>query len=295
MAKRSRARRRRSTMRFYVINIKLRSNTRSGESAYIELFQQIYRSRIYVKVHGDNALIMRTQYREPLPEDATLIVGKITRFTYIDNSDWLNMDNGELESFELDKNLFPNTKETQYFFFPREHRLVLEFNQSIGVGGVVDFLKEALLRVIDSSSEMIEVNEEQTSDIFDTIVSADKIKKLIIKISYTNQDLTRDFEQFLDEDMRRSNTGSLTLEAKPDHNGTINTKDSEVLSGAIKLAQQNGSVQATIIPAGERKSKRIDTTKHPYVDSVEENHEGRVFIPLWEKIKDLYRRMANDE
>ena len=64
----------------------------------------------------------------------------------------------------------------------------------------------------------------------------------------------------MDNQLRNGDVGRLKMDISPNHNKNINT-DGTVISGSLKVAQSNGSAQATIIEDGKRIV--VDTKQHP--------------------------------
>ncbi len=127
------------------------------------------------------------------------------------------------------------------------------------------FLTGAVKNVINNDEDY-EVITEQSEDVFERIINAEVIKKLLIDISYSNADTGDEAYEWMDSQIKESQAKHLKMEATPDHTGSIKT-DSVLMSGALKVAQSNGYAQATIIENG--KSQKIDTKEHPLMISLQ--------------------------
>ena len=245
-----------------IANIKLLSNRRGGNEAYVDIISKIHDQKISIPVYGDTHLILRTQFHDVVKIENNNIeiqYGSISSYTVIDGNDWLNLNNMEVENIDLPKNVFPSLKESQYIFIPTAHRLAIVKGDGISIKRVEKFLKEAIKQVI-VEDEDFEVCVEQADDAFDRITMAEAVKKLFIDISYSNADTGDDAYAFMDQQIRVSEMKRLKMEATPNHNGDIRT-DSLLVSGALKVAQSNGSAKATIIENGQR--TKINTKEHP--------------------------------
>nr|WP_314500067.1 DUF4747 family protein [uncultured Prevotella sp.] len=245
-----------------IANIKLLSNRRGGNEAYVDIISKIHDQKISIPVYGDTHLILRTQFHDVVKIENNNIeiqYGSISSYTVIDGNDWLNLNNMEVENIDLPKNVFPSLKESQYIFIPTAHRLAIVKGDGISIKRVEKFLKEAIEQVI-VEDEDFEVCVEQADDAFDRITMAEAVKKLFIDISYSNADTGDDAYAFMDQQIRASEMKRLKMEATPNHNGDIRT-DSLLVSGALKVAQSNGSAKATIIENGQR--TKINTKEHP--------------------------------
>lgn len=248
-----------------IVNIKLMSNNRQGDEAYKNIVSQIKNPKIHIPIYGENQhMILRTQFSTLArvgEENIEVIYGKISKYVIIDSDDWINLSSMEVENVDLPTNLFPNLKETNYFFIPRAHRFAFVKDQGISANNVHKFLSNAVAQVIEND-EQSEVIIEQSEDIFDRIINAESVKKLLISISYSNADTGDEAYEFMDSQIRESEMKRLKLEATPNQNGDIKT-GSLLIKGALKVAQSNGYVQATII---ENNTKiKIDTKTHPRI------------------------------
>lgn len=47
-----------------IANIKLRSNNRSGNRAYVDIISKIHKQKISIPVYGEIHLILRTQFKD---------------------------------------------------------------------------------------------------------------------------------------------------------------------------------------------------------------------------------------
>lgn len=283
---------RKHKLRYYTINIKLRSNKRSGRDAYVEIMEELHKRRIIKKTGGDHAMIFRTMHRNYIGNDF-MLTGLLTRFVSVEGDDWVNIQNFEIEKPEIPKNYFPNPKEVMYYFVPSAHRFALKVDQSFSLNVVADFLKQALLEIIERD-EQIEVIVEQTSDVFEKILNAKSVRKLTITISYTNADITQGAEKWLDDLLTESQIGDLTLEVKSDQNDNILVNENVIIEGALALAQNNGTVVANIVDSEDDKRKTIKTSLHPKPDEVEETLQDNLLPGLYNKIMEKYRRNAED-
>lgn len=248
-----------------IINIKLMSNNRQGDEAYKEIVSQIKSQKIHIPVYGENQhMILRTQFSTLVrvgEQNIEVLYGKISKYVIIDGDDWINLSNMEVENVDLPANLFPNLKETSYFFIPCAHRFAFVKDQGISANYVHKFLSNAVNMVIETD-EQSEVIIEQSEDIFERIINAESIKKLLINISYSNADTGDEAYEFMDSQIRESEMRRLKLEATPNQNGDIKTS-SLLIKGALKVAQSNGYAQATIVENNTR--IKIDTKTHPRI------------------------------
>lgn len=250
------------TFKVQIVNIKLLSNTRSGDAAYEDIIRKIHENKVSIPVLGDTHMILRTFFQDTVEVNGisrSILFGKISKYTVIDGNDWFNLNNLEIENIELPTNVFPNLKESDYIFIPEAHRLAIINKNSISIRHVEKFMSGAIKKVINSD-EGFEVCIEQSDDAFERITTAEQILKLHIDISYSNADTGDDAYEFIDSQLRNSEVGRLKMDISPNQNNNINTSGT-LINGSLKVAQSNGSAQATIIEDGKRVV--IDTKEHP--------------------------------
>lgn len=276
-----------------IANIKLRSNNRSGNRAYVDVISKIHKQKISIPVYGEIHLILRTQFKDVVRVndiDMEIQYGDISSYTVIDGGDWINLNNMEVENMNLPRNIFPNLRESKYFFIPEAHRLAVVSKNGISIKRVEKFLNEAIKQVIEVDEDF-EVCIEQADDAFTRITTAEAVKKLFIDISYSNADTGSDAYAFMDEQIRSSEMKRLKMEATPNHNGDIKT-DSLLVSGALKVAQSNGYAQATIIENGKR--IKIDTKEHPRTLFIK-CEETLLKLQVVKQVINLFRPKSNED
>ena len=248
---------------FFVINIKLLSSARSGADAYIELFRDLMSSRAVIDVSDEKSVALTSQTREEIgPRKISLIFGKIAKFTTLKDEGWLDFENMEEINYRLPDNLFPNLRETDYFFIPEAHRLVVrKAPKCVTINDVVKYLDLGLLRAL-KDNESVEVNVEQRYDGFDKILKAEYVQELSITVSYTNNDINKDAEEFMDDELKNMQVQKFKVDATNDHRSHIAIEDSKVLKGTFELARSNGEAKAKIINGGVEET--VNTKDHPF-------------------------------
>jgi|GEM_PF-145662 len=243
----------------FVVNVKLRSTNRSGDDAYIDVFEKLFHSKIPGRIYGDTHYIIRTQFKGT-QNDVPYLYGKFSSFTKIEGQNWLNLEQMEPVVYEIPDNIFPNLKETSYYFIPSAHRFCIEPERGFSVKNVVKYLEYALPKIIESDEELnIEVETEINA--IEEIIHANRILNLEIDISYTNDDLVDKEEEFADREFKEMQAGKAKIILTPDHHKSL-SMDSKFLLGTLKLAQSNGKVKANIVDAHDIKRK-IETSEYP--------------------------------
>lgn len=249
--------------KFQVVNVKLMSAERSGDAAYTDVIQKIARNKVAASVSGQRHMILRTQFQDVVDVNGRewdVIYGKLCTFTVIDSNDaWLNLDNLEVQNVDWPTNLFPNLKETDYFFIPGAHRFAFVVKSGFSINNVVKFMDFALSQVI-SEGEDFSVSKEQDESDFLQIFQAEEVKKLVVDFSYSNQDIGDESLMFMTSQVQDAHLKRLRMEGTPDNTGNINV-GVKILRGALELAKHYGKATASVVNNGVR--MKIDTDKHP--------------------------------
>lgn len=246
-----------------MVNVKLMSDKRSGDAAYIDIMQKIARNKVTAAVYGQKHMIFRTQFKDVVQVNGRewdVVYGSLSTFTVFDNNeDWINLQNLSVENVDLPTNLFPELKETEYFFIPGAHRFAFVWRSGFSIGKVEKFLDAAIKKVIEEGEDCL-VNKEQEESEFEQIFQADEVKKLVVDISYSNQDIEDESFDFMSSQLQEGRMKRLKMEGTPDNSGNINV-GVKILKGALGLAKHYGKAQAKIIKNGV--SSDINTDWHP--------------------------------
>jgi hypothetical protein len=245
---------------YQVLNIKLVSELRKGTDAYRQILENIYTNSIKKSTTRGKMVILRTMFPCEL-DGKKFFYGKISRFTNIENQDWINLTTKEIEHPDFDPNLFPNLQETDYVFVPQAHRFIIRKSPEFTVYNAEDFFNKSIREVI-GTEEDFSVNIEQSQDIFESIYNARSVERLLISISYTNSDdIGAEATEWMDDELRDSHSQKAVLQFDANPNQGINL-ETKLIKGSLGLAVENGEVEATVYDNDNRK-KKIITKKHP--------------------------------
>ncbi len=273
-------------VRLVMLNIKLRSSEREGCDAYFELLHDVYEKRLIGKPKRGNSVILRTQHSKEI-DNQKILYGKISRFTNLDSDDWIDLDKMEIASFEIPENLFPNLKETEYFFIPKAHRFCMKKSQALSVTQVEEFFNKVLKECLKTGEEF-EVCIEQDSDTIQQILNARAIRRVEVEISYTNNDMKDEAEEYVEDIFKEMQATRAKMVMEPDHHNHLSI-DNKFLRGVIKLAKSNGYVKAKIVDA-KNKVKNIFTKKHPEIIAVNIQNADSTVEDVTEEIMTKYKR-----
>ena len=251
---------------------------------YSNLIKSLHNENIAINTRGEKWMELRTQFSI---EDNKVLYGKLTYYTMLDGADWYNRRTKMIETVELDEDLYPNAKEIEYYFIPETHRFCfINKTNGIAMSQIEIFLREALPKLIVDNKEVL-VNQELTSDVIERIINAPKLFRLEVGISYSNNDLSDEFEELFDDELRDSQVQNLNMIAKSFKSDTIKIEKSKLLKAALKLSQSNGYAEATI-QNEEGKKENVATVNYPRKELVLSS-EGNEHKDVYNKVMNLFR------
>ncbi len=248
---------------YHIINIPIKGNTKENADLYIEFFMFLFQHRKPVEIKGEKAGIIR---RCTPTNDGKALFGYVSTFTKI-GKNWIDIEKLEREEVEIPKNKFPNLKESMFFFFPKYHRiLVLKTSDSASINMVLAYFQELRksIRKYD-----YDVFLESSSDALEQLLAADQVLMLKCDVTYTNADTASEAFDFLDGELKKSNSKYFEITVKGEKDGGIDIEKSKVLKGATELSKNYGSFEATIIEQGKR--RKIKTKDYPKVLKIKSN------------------------
>jgi hypothetical protein len=266
------------------LNVKIVPNP--GAERYAEVMRAIKEEVIQVKIRGGKTALLRIQ-RESKEDDVDYIYGMLTKYTKIDDLDWLDITKMERVAppAELPKDQFPNLAETRYVFVPHLHRIAIVQDANFSINGAHEFFAKAVEKVIREDEESY-VIIETSSDVINEILQADAIKYLDVNISYSNADITDGATEWVDDFSRETNASEIQFTFKSGDKGGINS-NSELVKGTLGLAQSNGSAEATIIENGKR--RKVVTSEHPRKEKMSDKGTEPKNSSIVSKIKSIFR------
>jgi hypothetical protein len=285
--------RKNKTVRFtyQVLNIKLISNLREGTDAYRQILENIFTNTINKPTTRGKRVVIRTMFPGEL-NGLKFFYGKISRYTDMENNDWLNITTKEVEHPEIDANLFPNLQETEYVFVPQAHRFIVKKSPHFTIYNAEDFFNKAIKDVI-SSDEDYNVVIEQSADIFEEIYRAISVEKLFIKISYTNSDdIGEDAVEWMDDELKDGRIKKTTLQFEANKNHSINL-ETKLIKGALGLAVENGEVEASVKDT-ENRTRKIITKNHPSEVRTSAPSEEGIKNVIFTQVMTKYRNGGNN-
>jgi len=263
-----------------MFNIKVSPKTESEDftEMYSKIIKKLHSENVAINTRGDKFMELRTLNSFNNDE---VLYGYMTYYTILDTKDWYNKRLKTIETVELNEDLYPNAKEIEYFFIPKAHRFCfISKTNGIAMSQVELFLQKALPSLVEDGKEVI-VTRELTEDVIERILNAPSLSRLEISLSYSNNDLSDDFEELLDNDIRDGHVEHLNLTAKSFKSETIDINNSKLLKAALKLSQSNGYAEA-VIQNEHGKNELVATVEYPRKELVlsTEGNEHRDVLSL---------------
>ena len=123
-------------------------------------------------------------------------------------------------------------------------------------------------------------------NLLEIIKQAKSIKRLHINITYTNDDLTEDFEALWDDDLKRSKIGRTDITAKALKKQDIDLVNNQVLMGALQLSESNG--YAEVVVKEGKLNKIYKTTEYPRIEIIKTTMNKKI-IAVRDKILSIFR------
>ena len=218
------------------LNVVLYPENRQSTQRYIELFTEIFDTKIAVNTYAEKITQMET-----LEQVEGMYFGKLVNFTDLKGKKWFDKDTNVVENFDFNLNKFPNAKEKEFYFLPSIHRIAVIGKNSPSLGQVQKFFQQAFAKVVDAKhDEAVEVNVITDSVVIDKIYSSQKLVSLELHVSYSNNDLNGDYQALIDDQMKEQEVRKF----KSTVSGTLNTplkiKKQSFLGGLLGLTQNNG-------------------------------------------------------
>ena len=269
------------SIKLNVFNVKLLSDGRSGEAAYRELFKDFYAANPRISTYGEKCTELRTMFGA---EDEVMY-GTMLNYTVIDPDDWYDKIEDRKTRVEMPEDKFPNCKKWDYFFIPSRHRFCFLDKQGVSAKQIGVFLEKGLSKVLKENEE-IKVSIEVCSDAIERIINADEIARLKVCLSYSNNDLTADYEALIDDDMRAGQVRDLEIEVKRKNKGSIDLGKSKLLKGYLNLSKSNGSAEAVIVE--NQQNIKIETKDHPLRLNVDISDDN-IAKSVLSKIKSVFK------
>ena len=248
---------------WYLINIKARRDQTTEH--YVQAFRNLYEQDPLISFprSGKSGSLKYATFSNLLDENNTpkwIQIGLLS-YTIIDPEAFYNKRSREnVTMYNWNEDIVANKKETDLYFIPSVHTLVVRCNSDISLKNIVYYLSEALNHV---EPETFDVDIIIERDILDRILNAHAVTHLYANISYSNPGHTRGFEAAFDRKLREMGASRIEFTATGSKDHPLNSEYDGMLQSVVNLSEQNGYVQATIQSTENAKFEKIDSSEHP--------------------------------
>lgn len=248
---------------WYLINIKARRDQTTEH--YVQAFRNLYEQDPLISFprSGKSGSLKYATFSNLLDENNTpkWIQFGLLSYTIIDPEAFYNKRSRENVTMDnWNEDIVANKKETDLYFIPSVHTLVVRCNSDISLKNIVYYLSEALNQV---EPETFDVDIIIERDILDRILNAHAVTHLYANISYSNPGHTRGFEAAFDRKLREMGASRIEFTATGSKDHPLNSEYDGMLQSVVNLSEQNGYVQATIQSTENAKFEKIDSSEHP--------------------------------
>jgi|GEM_PF-3385259 len=286
------------TWYFHIINVKVHhkhTNREVGAKRYEELFTKIYKQKYHAQSSPGKHCIIRSHFPEKEGQRIIYWEGVLAQFTFISNEKWLNIQSLDIdEEFTVPEGLFPDAVFSEYTYIPSVHRFAFRTSSKIHMSPqpVAKFLESAFSAVCNEVTEYVVVDVEKDRGTIERILQADYLKKLTLKISYSNFDNASDFQRQIEADMKSSNTSQLEIIATQKPDAPIEINNSIILRGALDTSASNGVAEAKVLNA-KGETETINTASTPLREKVFGGFYKFHYM-VYQKIISLFRNNENN-
>ena len=248
---------------WYLINIKARRDQTTEH--YVQAFHNLYEQDPLISFprSGKSGSLKYATFSNLLDENNTpkwIQIGLLS-YTIIDPEAFYNKRSRENVTMDnWNEDIVANKKETDLYFIPSVHTLVVRCNSDISLKNIVYYLSEALNHV---EPETFDVDIIIERDILDRILNAHAVTHLYANISYSNPGHTRGFEAAFDRKLREMGASRIEFTATGSKDHPLNSEYDGMLQRVENLSEKNGNVKATIQSNENAKFEKIDSSEHP--------------------------------
>lgn len=268
------------TTQWHIINLKARTNQKP--SHYVDAINSLYEKDPLVEVYGKKCISVHSIERcELVDEEGVLhwIKLTITHYTVVDPNAFYNIRERHDVKMDWDKDVVANKKEVELIIIPSVHKVVVKKNAKITLKNIVTYLQNALNRV---EKDTFDVTVVVDCDFIQRMKSAHSVISFEAHLSFSNPGHSHGFAQVFEEKIKDLNPHSLNLAAKGTKDNPLNNSQDGLFNAACTLAEQNGTINATIQDDKDGKPISVSSERYPRV------------LRLTYYINDMYSTLYNE-
>lgn len=284
MAQKDKIELRRTT--WFVVNIKARKNQKP--SHYVEAFRAIKEKDPLIEVFGKKCISIRSMIESEYVENDDMpkwIQLNITHYTIIDPTAFYNIREHKDVKMEWNTDIVANMHEAELYFIPSVHMLAVKRNSKISLNNVLKYLQGALE---DIEPEGFDVSVVLDHDLITRILSAHAIYSFEAQISYSNPGHSKGFAKMFED----KNPNKFSMAAAGTKENPLVINDDGIIETATRLAEENGSVKATIVESEGGRRERVDSKDHPRILVIPQIVNG-ICSTVYHAIIDAFKHHEN--
>lgn len=288
MAQKDKIELRRTT--WFVVNIKARKNQKP--SHYVGAFRAIKEKDPLIEVFGKKCISIRSMIESECVENDDMpkwIQLNITHYTIVDPSAFYNIREHKDVDMEWNTDIVANKHEAELYFIPSVHMLAVKRNSKISLNNVLKYLQGALE---DIEPEGFDVSVVLDHDLITRILSAHAIYSYEAQISYSNPGHSKGFAKMFEDNMLTLNPNKFSLAAVGTEENPLVINDDGIIEAATRLAEENGSVKATIVESEGGRRERVDSKDHPRILVIPQIVNG-ICSTVYHAIMDAFKHHEN--
>ena len=249
---------------WHVINIKARRE--QNVAHYVRAFRSLQEEDPLVEISRNRCESLKSvTFSEILDNESAPHWIKVTllAYTMIDPEAFYNRRSREDITMEnWDSDVVANKREAELVFIPSVHVLAVKKSSDISLKNVLKYLSDALNRIEPDGFDVSVIVER---DILDRILKAHAIMRIEANVSYSNGGHTKGFQNVFETKLRGMEADRFTMIAQGTSEHPLVDEEDGMIQAVVNLAEQNGTVKATIQATENARLENIDSNEHPRI------------------------------
>ena len=271
---------------WHVINIKARREQNAAH--YVNAFRSLQEEDPLVELSRNRCESLKSVFfSEILDNDSVSQWIKVTllAYTMIDPEAFYNRRSREDITMEdWDSDVVANKREAELIFIPSVHVLAVKKSSDISLNNVLKYLSEALNRIEPDGFDVSVIVER---DVLDRILKAHAIMKIEATVSYSNPGNTSGFQNVFESKLKGMEADKFSMIAQGTSEHPLIDEEDGMIQAVVNLAEQNGTVKATIQETENAKLENIDSNEHPRTIVVRQIINN-IYSTLYNELRTLF-------
>lgn len=271
-----------SDVKLRIFNVVIQPTEKQCKENYIALIEKIFEkakkyetsSKQFTKIHSLN-------------KTEKIYSGSLVNFSVLDTDrPWYNEEKNELQQMEVDPNLNPNGKFWDFYFYPEYHRIGIPARRGVSFAQVKNYLIQDFKEAAGALGyEDVVVNVVTSAECIELIFKLEKIDKLSIEVTYSNNDNFEAFDKAIEDEMREENVGCLKVHVESPKRGSIVLKKRSYIGSLLRFSKNNGKAKANGHIDG--RPFKINTDNYPKVVKMKKVGEDNLLRKVKEAIESV--------